>query len=590
LHADLAQQNNLLDVYRLSSPKHGNNFTWLISARRLDDDSGYEGIAVQLSNTVARWTSMSGRDLLLAEICREIPGVLFQVTMNENGEFAQPFYTTPTNQKCPGLTSGGIAPIELLSRIAPEQIGRVRRQLLRTAKDKSLWQSTVQFRDRNNVSFIASAYVKGDTFSDGTRKWQGVILELTELTEAKQQYDSAIAAAAAKTSFLARVSHELRTPLNGVLGFIQLMAIDQDNYLRGSQRDRLNHMESAARRLLAVINETLELNRIGESTETSLEVARVDLMEHVFVNVEQFLPMANAKNIDVLIESEPSGLFILGDSKLLNNVLSNLLSNAIKYNRNGKPVVLRTRRTPTEIILSVIDHGFGIEDDQIEYLFEPFNRLGAESSLVEGTGLGLTSALASAKAMGGSLVAHSKIDEGSVFTLTLQSADFPAPVKIGSAHPGNENSELPARKIDRYLVDHIANDKPFRILVAEDDRLNLILISEALRRVPNYEVTTVEDGVTAWAEIMSNKWDLLLLDINLPGRSGMDLVQALRADSKLSEIPCIAVSADALPTQVDAGKVAGFDDYWTKPIDLINIESRLKTTMASFGSASASIN
>jgi len=247
-------------------------------------------------------------------------------------------------------------------------------------------------------------------------------------------------------------------------------------------------------------------------------------------------------------------------------VLMNLLSNAIKYNRRGGAVSLEVREKEGRARVSVVDEGPGLNDAQVQQLFQPFNRLGAERTRTEGTGLGLVIARKLVHAMGGEVRVTSRPGAGSRFTVELEAAPLPH----ADAGPTTIDS-LPLPLADGALR---------RVLYIEDEPLNVVLMEEVFRGQPGWKLQVERDGARGMAAARRSAPDLLLIDMNLPDMTGIEVVQALRAHPETSSLRCIALSADAMPDQIGAAREAGFDDYWTKPIDVRRVLGELARLLA----------
>ena len=356
----------------------------------------------------------------------------------------------------------------------------------------------------------------------------------------------------AKSEFLSRVSHELRTPLNSILGFAQLMTMDEAHPLAPEQQRRLAGVQRAGSHLLDLIDEVLDLTRI-ERGSVDLPLQPVDLHASVAGCLRLLQPLAAQHEVELPVATADGPCWVQGDARSLEQVLMNLLSNAIKYNRPGRRVRLDLVRDASRVQLSVIDEGEGLTPEQQAQLFQPFNRLGAERRRVEGTGLGLVIARELTLAMEGRLEVQSQPGEGSRFTVVLWAADGPA-----------ESEPLAAAERDAEE----APLQPRHVLYIEDEPLNAILMQEVFRTRPQWTLHLAEDGARGLQLARRLKPDLLLIDINLPDMDGLQVVSKLRADHRTARLRCVAFSADAMREQVDAAMKAGFDDYWTKPIDL----------------------
>ncbi|WP_051609986.1 ATP-binding protein [Terasakiella pusilla] len=360
----------------------------------------------------------------------------------------------------------------------------------------------------------------------------------------------------AKSEFLSRMSHELRTPLNGILGFAQLLLMDQRHPLSDKQSEYIEHVLKAGNLLLELINEVLDLAKI-ESGRISLSIENIDPNNVVNECVDMIEAYASEQNITITRTGhQAADYYVIADFTRLKQVLSNLLSNAIKYNiQNGK-VLLDSSPGPLGFWrYTVTDTGYGIEEEFQDQLFQPFNRLNAENTDIEGTGIGLTITKHLIEIMGGEIGVDSKLGEGSTFWVDIPLSDeiihHDTPVSVDII------SELPKR------LDGVKT-----ILYVEDNPANMRLMRELLTQLPRtnfVEAGTAEEGLEL---IRGNKPDLVLMDINLPGMDGFDAFEVMRDDSEMCDIPVIALTANAMPREVDRGKELGFKAYLTKPIDV----------------------
>ncbi len=367
--------------------------------------------------------------------------------------------------------------------------------------------------------------------------------------------EAAERASRAKSEFLSRVSHELRTPLNGILGFAQLMAIDRVHPLEPDQARRLDSVMRAGRHLLELINDMLNLARI-EQEDFSLERTPVNLAATLQTCFTLIQPMADSAGVRLAAPPRRAH-WALADARAVEQVLLNLLSNAIKYNRAAGTVKVTLSRGDEHMFVAVTDEGEGLSETQQARLFQPFNRLGAEQKRVEGTGLGLVIARQLAASMGGELKVASRPGKGSTFTLSLPSGTAPT----GTRPRADARDPLPAEP----------NTAHRQVLYVEDEPLNVLLMQELFKSRPQWALFIATDGQSGLAAARAQHHDLLLVDMNLPDMNGLELIRALRADPRTSGLQCIALSADAMQAQIDAALAAGFDGYWTKPINVASM-------------------
>lgn len=384
-----------------------------------------------------------------------------------------------------------------------------------------------------------------------------------ELSRGMQEAERA---SRAKSEFLSRVSHELRTPLNGILGFTQLMALDEDHPLAAPQAQRLASVQRAGNRLLNLINDVLEISRI-ESAEVAVRTLAVDLDAALHASLSLVQSLARGRSITIE-PTPPSGMWVSGDERALEQVLVNLLSNAIKYSGEQSPVVLGLQRRDGTVSIAVRDRGVGLTVEQQARLFQPFDRLGAERRRIEGSGLGLVIARQLAEAMGGRIDVVSVPGAGSTFTLQLPEAEEPSGSAYLATQPAALLHEPPApRRTQRQVV------------YIEDELLNQVLLQEVFRARPDWQLHIADDGASGLRLARELSPHLMLIDMNLPDTNGLALVQALRADPSTRALRCIALSADAMNEQIVAARRAGFDDYWTKPIDVAQVLAGLDAVL-----------
>jgi signal transduction histidine kinase/CheY-like chemotaxis protein len=376
-----------------------------------------------------------------------------------------------------------------------------------------------------------------------TRMRLGVNWDITEEREAaaaRHERALVLRESQAKSELLARMSHELRTPMNAVLGFTQLLLADdaaQESADAALTRHaRLEHIRSAGEHLLTLINNVLELSRLdGPERDVVLQALQVGAV------IEQTLPLVEnlALQHGVHVIAPPSALWVRADPVRLKQVLVNLLTNAIKYNRAGGSVQVEALPDAGHVVIRVVDDGIGMTSAQQSDAFEPFNRAGAERDGVEGTGIGLTIVKALVEGMGGRITVNSMRGIGSVFEVRLDAAAQSGP------------HALPTR----------------RLLYIEDNAVNVLIVSELVRRRGNVEFDSVPDGASGVARATQTMPGLTLVDMQLPDIDGLEVLARLRANPQTAGLRVVALSANAIPADIQRALHAGFDDYWTKPLD-----------------------
>jgi len=357
----------------------------------------------------------------------------------------------------------------------------------------------------------------------------------------------------AKSDFLSRMSHELRTPLSAILGFAQLMESGAP-LPTVPQKRSIDQILKAGWYLLDLINEILDLALI-ESGKMSLSPEPISLAEIMRECDAMIEPQAKKRDIRMTFPELKFPCFVKADRMRVKQVLINLLSNAVKYNKVGGAVVVEcTSGAAGRIRISVRDTGEGLTPDELAQLFQPFNRLGKEAGIEEGTGIGLMVSKRLVELMNGEIGVESTVGVGSVFWIELNLTAVPqqvsAPAK--AAAPG------------QVQVD---GDRPMRtLLYVEDNPANLMLVEDLIARRPDIRLLSAIDGNRGVEIARASLPDVILMDINLPGISGVQALQILRTDPATAHIPVVALSANAVPRDIAKGLQAGFFRYLTKPI------------------------
>ncbi len=390
----------------------------------------------------------------------------------------------------------------------------------------------------------------------------GVVEDITEhlrLEEAERAREAAEASNRAKSDFLSRMSHELRTPLNAMLGFAQLLEIDQRHPLAPAQRPWVGQIQQAGWHLLDMINDVLDLSRI-ESGNLRLQPTTLDLPELVSATVALVASDAVRREIRISQDLGPGTAGIVGDATRVKQILTNLLSNAVKYNAEAGRVHIASRLVAPDIVeIAVTDTGMGMTPEQMEELFKPFNRLGRERTALQGTGIGLVISRRLAELMGGSIGVKSFPGEGSSFTLRLPKAIDPDTVRSNLELLESVPAEY-HRRIVHYVEDNETNVEVMRGIMAQREQVQM-------------EVSVT--GLDGLAAVRAHRPHLILLDMHLPDISGLELLRHFKADPDTAAIPVIVVSADALGPQIDAALAAGATRYLTKPVDVAELLAAL---------------
>jgi len=386
-------------------------------------------------------------------------------------------------------------------------------------------------------------YIKG-TIQDITTQ------KIAELAVIKAR-DDAEKANKAKSDFLSSMSHELRTPLNAILGFSQLLEHDAD--ASEDQLENVLEIRKAGSHLLELINEILDLSKI-ESGKIDLSITSVDTCEIVDDVIGLSQQLAEKGQIALSHNCNKSS-YVLADKLRLKQVLINLVSNAIKYNKPGGSVSISSYNQNEMAIIKVSDTGLGIPEDKLEDIFKPFNRLGAELTNVEGTGIGLAITKRIVNAMGGKILVSSELGKGSCFTIQLPTGQLVQQDLIVT-----ESSEILSSE------DEPESNLITSILYIEDNEANARLVNKLVNRLSYVALIHADTGKRGLQVAKTQLPDLILLDINLPDMSGFEVMALLKAEPQLAKIPVVAISANAMKHDIDKAKGAGFQEYITKPI------------------------
>ena len=421
------------------------------------------------------------------------------------------------------------------------------------------YSERVPVRGRDEIGRVAEAFnAMTAEISRSQQQLEARVAERTsELGLARGEADRANRA---KNEFLSLMSHDLRTPLNAIIGFAELLESDG---LNADQREHIEHILTAARHLLVIISDVLDVTRI-ESGRLAMSLEPVGVREIALRNLDLLKPIAAERHVTMRVEGIQAGAAVLADRHRLGQVLINLIANAVIYNLQGGTVIVRGERVPgARFRISVVDTGAGIPAGKLDRLFRPFERLGAEQTATEGTGLGLALSKALVEVMGGTIGVTSVVDQGSTFWIELAEAD--PSQKIVPIEPVKTGDIPPA---DRGCV-----------LYIEDNRSNVRLLERIIARRPGVvlrHAPTGETGVSAAGELRPQ---LVLLDMHLPDFGGEEVLRRLWADPVTRPIPVIVVTADATPGLGRRLQDEGAAGYLTKPLSVNEVLRTIDETL-----------
>ena len=409
----------------------------------------------------------------------------------------------------------------------------------------------------------------------------GIHSDITQQKNAEQNLiqarEEAETANRAKSQFLSSMSHELRTPMNAIMGFGQLLDMGIEQPLTIDQKENVTEILKASDHLLELINEVLDLSKI-EAGRVDLSIEDVLLSDAIILSLQLIQPLAENRGISIKLfrgeteftinELAKDGYIVRADFTRLKQVIINFLSNAVKYNSENGEIIVSCNNHGDNIRISISDTGQGLSQEEQEQLFTAFNRLGAENTEIEGTGIGLVITKNIVELMGGQLGVESEVGVGSTFWFEL---------------PSGLNSSFDIVTDAPSLRDETALETKQRtVLYIEDNPANLRLVTQLLGRLPNLHMWSAHEPMLGLELAAANKPDLILLDINLPGLDGFEVLKLLKDRDGTRSTPVIAISANAMPKDIEKGLEAGFDDYITKPINikelLLAVENKLNNS------------
>lgn len=397
----------------------------------------------------------------------------------------------------------------------------------------------------------------------------GIVRDITARLKTKQEIiaarNEAERANLAKSEFLSNMSHELRTPMNVILGFGQLMQYDDS--LPQEHQDNVKEIMNAGYHLLDLINEILDLAKI-EAGHVKLTIEELQVCALVKECLGLINTLAAKRNISISYDC-PDETAVLADRTRLKQVLLNLLSNAVKYNHPNGSIHVDTQPAGEDRLrIQVTDTGIGISPQRLTELFQPFNRLDAANSEIEGSGIGLTISHRFVEKMGGSIDVYSEVGKGSCFRVELPVATLPTGERQTlHADVGGHSPTLPAAK------------ETCQVLYIEDNPVNVKLVEQILNPRQEFLLLTACEPELGLQLARVHRPDVILLDINMPQMDGYQVLNILKTDPATRRIPVIAITANAMASDIKDGLAAGFDDYLTKPLDVANFLAVLENKL-----------
>ncbi len=401
-----------------------------------------------------------------------------------------------------------------------------------------------------------------ETHIDGQLCFTGIVRDMTVevstyaiMQEAKEEAERANAA---KSDFLSAMSHELRTPMNAVLGFAQILQMDEENPLTDRQKTAIDHVVQSGDHLLTLINDVLNLAKI-ESGAMEVEIENTNTA-HILDECEMMISaIASKYNVTLNLEtSARQDHYVLADPLRLRQVILNLLSNAVKYNRKGGHVSVSCSLHEGVVRISIADTGIGIAPSKAKKIFEPFTRVHNEKLVVEGTGIGLSISQELVQLMDGHLDFTSS-EKGSTFWVDLPHSD--------------EINVIESPVVRKSLISDTLENTQASLLYIEDNPSNIMLMEHMLDRLDGIFLDTSPTAELGINMAQENGYNLILMDINLPGMSGLQAFEILRNDPRTNKVPVVAITADVTLKQQKRIRELGFDGYVSKPI---NIAATLK--------------
>lgn len=577
LHGELAELSLAVQTAA------GQRLDVLIKARR---QPGPDDGAGQIQFVFFPWRErrrLEEQLLSAKRAAEQVPGMLFELRRHLAGHWSMPYASDQVRQM------HGVPPMSLIDdagpwwrSLHPDDRDTVADALAESARTLQPWRGEYRVALPEGEAW-RETHASPHAQPDGSVLWHGYTADVTERKRLQAQVAEREAAERlhqARHEFLARVSHELRTPLNGILGFAQLLLSPQVGVQTPTHRDRVQRIEQAGRTLLQLVDEVLDITRI-QAGRMPLNLVPVCLPALVDEAVQWLTPLAQNRGVRVAVQGEaPDRAWCLADRHRLLQALTNLLSNAVKYGAQGGEVEVCWRQDGPRLVLEVLDRGPGFTPDQLGQLFQPFNRLGAERTGIEGAGLGLAITHGLVAMMSGQLDAMNRSGGGACFRVVLPGAlPTPAGVSSDDLPPAGWPALTLSTAVDAQGV-ALPHPPGVQVLYVEDNDVNALVMESVMALRPQWQMVRVSTGQEALAWLSQHTPSLLLLDMHLPDTDGLTLLRDIRAMPHLVGVPAVGVSADALAESVERAASSGLQGYWTKPLDLHQVLSALDAWQA----------
>ncbi|MBN1528028.1 MAG: PAS domain S-box protein [Thermoleophilaceae bacterium] len=564
--ASLAEGYRTVNFHNRYECKDGSYRHLMWSSVSVPADNIIYGIARDITATVAAQEERRSNERFLSSVLENLPNMVF-VKDAEELRFVRLNHAGEELLGIPRDELIGKSDYDLFDADDADFFVKKDRQVLASGQLVDIPEETVETVAKGTRILHTRKIAIAD--EDGRSRYLlGISEDITDQHEDRRAAEAARAEAEranrAKSEFLSRMSHELRTPLNAVIGFGQLLELDD---LDERQHEGVEQILKAGRHLLELINEVLDISRI-ESGTMSMSVEPVHLGSVLAEALSLIRPLADEAGVE--LKGDPStinGLHVQADQQRLKQVLINLLSNAVKYNRRGGSVRVECSVPCVgHAEVAVIDTGRGMTGEQMERLFDPFDRLGAEAGDVEGTGLGLSLSIGLMKAMGGTIEADSEPGTGTTMRVLIDTAVEP------------EEEGPPANGAPR-ASERSAGERG-TVVYVEDNLSNLKLVERALEHLPDIRLIPAMHGKLGIDLARQHRPNLILLDLHLPDLHGHEVLELLKADPATDSIPVVVVSADATRSQVSKLLAAGAAEYLTKPINVERLLDVVKDHVA----------